>query len=144
MIAVLHLPSACAQMQYRREQDFRSQPLLISGTHRDAPRIVGVSPEAAAAGVAPGMTLRQARLRCPAATERFADTGAYAAGIEALLALLAEHSDRVVSLTLPWRDSEALRGALEVAIDLDACASVHAQQVARELGQPALLRRRGQ
>jgi nucleotidyltransferase/DNA polymerase involved in DNA repair len=87
--AVPHFAAALAR---REDPGLETRPLVLIGPEG---RVFGFSAEAAACGVAAGMTVRTAEVRCPEARLLDADISRCRVEFEALLQLLEETSSQV-------------------------------------------------
>lgn len=79
------IPHFAAALARRDDPERTAGPLVLVGPED---RVFGVSAEAAACGVAAGMTARMAQVRCPEARLRDADVARCRAELEALFQLL--------------------------------------------------------
>lgn len=86
------IPHFAAALARRDDPGLQDRPLVLIGPGR---RVFGVSVEAAACGVAVGMTVRTAEVRCPEARLMDADLAHCRAEFEALLQLLEHTSPKV-------------------------------------------------
>ncbi|MGD8472990.1 MAG: hypothetical protein PVH59_02625, partial [Anaerolineae bacterium] len=86
------IPHFAAALARRHYPELMSGPLVLVGPEE---RVFGVSAEAAACGVATGMTARMAQIHCPEAHLLDADLARCRAEQEALFQLLEAASSRV-------------------------------------------------
>jgi protein ImuB len=93
-VSVLYctIPHFAAALARRHHPELMSGPLVLVGPEE---RVFGVSAEAAACGVATGMTARMAQIHCPEAHLLDADLARCRAEQEALFQLLEAASSRV-------------------------------------------------
>ncbi|MBU1746302.1 MAG: hypothetical protein KKA73_01310, partial [Chloroflexi bacterium] len=131
------IPHFAAALARRDDPDLAGQPLVLIGPGE---RVLDVSAEAAADGVAPGMTARIAAIRCPAALQLDADVAHCRGEFEALLQVLETASPLVEphGWGAAYADLRAL--APDQARAVAVCREV-GPAVRRELGaalQPAL------
>ncbi|UCC65453.1 MAG: hypothetical protein JSV36_10590 [Anaerolineae bacterium] len=131
------IPHFAAALAQRDNAALQSRPLVLIGPER---RVFGVSAEAAACGVAVGMTARTAEVRCPEARLVEADLARYRIEFEVLLQVLEQLSPRVEphGQGAAYADLGDLARVHANAVDLCQQAG---QAVRRELGdalQPAL------
>jgi nucleotidyltransferase/DNA polymerase involved in DNA repair len=130
------IPHFTAALAQRDDPELKGRPLILIGPEH---RVFGISAEAGACGVAVGMTVRGAEVRCPEAHLLEADLAHCWEESEILLQLL-EHTSPTVE---PHGWGAAYVDAGDVAHRTDAvdfCQQV-GQAVRRELGeilQPAL------
>ena len=86
------VPHFVAELARRDRPDLGEGPLVVMGP---AGRVLGVSAEAAACGVAAGMAAREAEVSCSGAHLLEADPAQVRAASEVLLGLLERASPRV-------------------------------------------------
>ena len=67
MISSILFPYFVTAVERRSDPSLAGQPLVISAADLTTDKVLTVSFEAARSGVKPGMSLRQARVRCPQA-----------------------------------------------------------------------------
>jgi protein ImuB len=130
--AVPHFATALAR---RDDPDATDAPLVLVGPEG---RVLDVSAEAAAQGVASGMTARTARIRCPEARLLEADVARCRAELESLFEVLEQSSPRVEPHG--WGGAYVDVGDLAREQAVALCRDM-GQAVRRELGQslqPAL------
>lgn len=94
MIACVVVPHLAAAVERRDDPSLAGLPLVISRPG-NAGKVLAISGEAAQAGVAPGMPLRQARMLCPQVRFIPADPARYQAVLATLLKVLAGFAQRV-------------------------------------------------
>jgi nucleotidyltransferase/DNA polymerase involved in DNA repair len=86
------IPNFAAALLQRDHAELAGLPLVLVGPEE---RVFGLSAQAAACGVLPGMAARMAQIRCPEAHLLDADVARCRAEFEALIQLLEEASPRV-------------------------------------------------
>ncbi len=140
------IPHFAAALERRDNAGVRDRPLVLIGPEK---RVLGVSAEAAACGVASGMTARTAEIHCPEACLLEADMARCRAETEVLLQLLEKSSPSVephgwgaAYVDLGNRSAERSRRSLarDHADAVSLCRDV-GQAVRQEMGtsfQPAL------
>ena len=123
MIACMVVPHLAAAVERRDDPSLAGASLVISRPE-NAGKVLAVSSEAAQAGIAPGMSLRQARTLCPQARVIPADLVRYQRALDRLLQVLTGFTQRV-------EISQGLDSAVGY-LDLPATGAV---EMARAIGQ---------
>jgi nucleotidyltransferase/DNA polymerase involved in DNA repair len=127
MIALIAIPSFAAAVARRDDPALAVQPLILTTTRSGSPVVYGACVIATRAGVRPGMTVRQAQLRCPQARCCPASPDRDARAAADMRALLSRFTPRL--------EAEALLPTLRVALDLGrwstAAALRHAEAIAQ-------------
>jgi protein ImuB len=126
------VPHFAAALVRRDDPDLAGRPLVLVGPEQ---RVFGVSAEAAAGGVAAGMTARAAEVRCPEARLVEADVARCRAELDGLFQVLEQASPKVEPHG--WGAAYADLGDLarDQAEAADLLRTV-GQAVRRELGEP--------
>jgi nucleotidyltransferase/DNA polymerase involved in DNA repair len=130
------VPHFVASLARRDNPALGEQPLVLMGAEG---RVLGTSAEAAACGVAAGMTAHEAEVRCPAARLVEADVARYRAESEILLQVLETASPRVEPHS--WGAAYADLGDPKGQAGVVALLQEVGRSVRREMGgllQPAL------
>lgn len=91
--AALHVPQLPVALARRDDPLLSEQPLLLTRVSSGRTAVAASD----APGCSPGMTLRQAQLRSPAAQVRAADPASAAAAIAGLRSVMARHSPRLLA-----------------------------------------------
>ncbi|PFG72940.1 hypothetical protein [Tepidiforma thermophila] len=97
-ILVIEAPRLSVQLARRAEPGLRGRPAATVQEPGGEPLVAAVSPEAEAAGVQPGMTLAEARSRCPALAWAPARPGAELHALERLAAVLRRKATPAVAV----------------------------------------------
>lgn len=126
------IPHFAAALARRDDPDLANQPLVLLGPEG---RVLGVSAEAAAAGIAAGMTARAAEVCCPEARLVEADVVRCRAELEGLFQVLERASPKVEPHG--WGSAYADLGDLahDQAEAADLLRTI-GREVRRELGEP--------
>ncbi len=95
MIACLYVPLFPLAARLRSEPELKGEAVAIFEGNGNAARVVAATKKARRAGIAPGMTLPQARARMPGLVARGRDTECERAAEEALLEVAESFSPRV-------------------------------------------------
>jgi protein ImuB len=137
-VSVLYcrVPHFVAGLARRDRPELGDRPLVLVGAEG---RVLGASAEAAACGVAAGMTAHEAEVRCPEACLLEADVARCRSESEALWQLLEQASDRVEPHG--WGAAYAELGDLRRQADVVAVVQEVGRSVRREMSdqlQPAL------
>ena len=91
-VLCLFIPHLPVQWELKRHPDLMQEALIIGGFPYDRKSVIDCSEKAAASGVSPGMTLRQASHRCPDASFLPVDAAGYAQASNAILGILDQFS----------------------------------------------------
>lgn len=89
-----------ASLELEARPDLRGKPVIVGGDPRRRGLVVAVSPEAAAAGLGPGMPVWQALQRCPQAVLVSPHPDLYQARSQMALGVLSLYGDQVEQQSL--------------------------------------------
>jgi len=158
-LRLFQLPAAAEQRQYPR---YRASPLVV--TTQAGRRLLAVSPQAQARGLRPGMSLWEARYRCPQVVALPEDQEKYRYFFSCAVELVGEYTPVVEPLPLegifsdltgtglllgpPQQACRQLLARLRREWQLPACCGLGpnklAARLAAALGEPAQVRHLGQ
>ena len=117
MIGCLFVPLFPLAARLRSEPELKEEAVAIFEGNGNAARVVAATRKARQAGIAPGMTLPQARARMPRLVARGRDTECERASEEALLEVAESFSPRI---------EDAGEGV--VYVELDGHAGIRRQE----------------
>ena len=136
----LFIPHLPVQWECRKHPELARAALIIGGFPYERKTVLDCSEKAAASGVSPGMTLRQASHRCPDAVFLPVDEAGYARAFDEVLDILDQFSP-VVEADSPGRAFLDVSGTEQLFGPAENLAEQVSRDVLRQTGLPVPDRR---